>query len=349
MPGSLRIAWDGKELKDPHILEITLVSRGRRDIAKEDFDQPLEFRVGAKILAILRSASGPQSSTFRAVSFEDDLLKVGPGLIRRHQSIKLILLALGPEPVLTTSAAAVRDVDVQVLPTEQSGRRRSTKVKVAAGLAVTAVTTGLILIGLLIGRGPSTPSAPVASPTDTGADSQAASSLRAAEVDLTSASQAALLRGLTTLQEVMKTAPGDQATALKVLASFIRANSPARNNDQQVASDVQTALNVLRNRNPAHDGGAIINLNSANLTNADLSGIDLSKASLVNTDFTTANLSNANLRDANLNFAFVGGADIDGTNFSRANLSGASFYQTTMCHKATPAMPRRGYNCSASG
>lgn len=40
MPGSLHITWDGVELKDPHILEVTLTSRGRRDIASEDFDQP---------------------------------------------------------------------------------------------------------------------------------------------------------------------------------------------------------------------------------------------------------------------------------------------------------------------
>lgn len=123
MPGRLQITWDGVELQDPHILEVNLISRGRRDIASEDFDQALEFRVGAKILAILRTASGPKSSTFRAVSFEDDLLKVGPGLIRRQQSIKFTLLAVGPEPMLSSSAAALRDVNVEVLSTEQAHLR----------------------------------------------------------------------------------------------------------------------------------------------------------------------------------------------------------------------------------
>jgi hypothetical protein len=153
MPGQLSITWDGIELRDPSILEVNLVNRGRRDIAGEDFDQPLEFRVGARILAILRTASGPNSTAFRTVAFEDDLLKVGPGLIRQHQSIKFTLLASGRDPVLSSSAAAVRDVDVKVLPTEQSASRHwSARTKVAAILGGAAVTAGLVLIGLLIGH-----------------------------------------------------------------------------------------------------------------------------------------------------------------------------------------------------
>jgi hypothetical protein len=101
MPGLLRITWNGIDLEDPQILEVNLVNRGRRDIASEDFDQPLEFRVGVgvRVLAILRTASGPKSTAFRAVAFEDDLLKVGPGLIRQHQSIKFTLLASGQDPM----------------------------------------------------------------------------------------------------------------------------------------------------------------------------------------------------------------------------------------------------------
>ena len=36
MPGGLRITWNGDELEDPHILEVSLISRGRRDIGRDD-------------------------------------------------------------------------------------------------------------------------------------------------------------------------------------------------------------------------------------------------------------------------------------------------------------------------
>lgn len=147
----------------------------------------------------------------------------------------------------------------------------------------------------------------------------------------------------------MNTTSADQPTGLRALCSFIHAKSVAGNNDQPVTAVVQTALNVLRNRNPANDGSAIINLDNTNLTNANLSGINLSNATLVNTDFSNADLSTASLRDANLNYAFMGGANLAGTNLAGANLTDASFYQTIMCHNSSPTQPQRGYNCSANG
>jgi hypothetical protein len=47
---------------------------------------------------------------------------VGPGLIRRRQPLKLTLLAVGLEPTLTSSATALRNVDVEVLSSESQRR-----------------------------------------------------------------------------------------------------------------------------------------------------------------------------------------------------------------------------------
>ena len=350
MPGRLQISWEGTELNDPHILEVNLTSRGRRDIASEDFDQPLEFRVGAQILAVLRTASGPNATTFRAVAFEDDLLKVGPGLIRRHQSIKITLLAVGHDPELSSAAAAVRDVDVEVLSTEHFSRRWSPRLKVAAGLAVAAAMAGLVLIGLVIGHNtPPSKTSPNASKNAAPTSASATDSLKAAEIALRSGSRTAQLRGISVLQRIMRTAPADQPAAMQALDKFIQTRSPAGNNDVQVTSIIQTALNVLRSRNPANDHGFIINLSHANLTSADLFGINLNNANLTDSDFDTANLTDASLRDANLNYAFVGGADLTGTDFDDANLKGASFYKTTMCRGPVPTNPQMGYTCSANG
>jgi hypothetical protein len=85
MQGRLQITWNGTELEDPSVLDVSLTNRGRRDISRDDFDQPLEFRVQAQILAVLATTTKPDKTTFSAISFEDDVLKVGPGLIRRHQ------------------------------------------------------------------------------------------------------------------------------------------------------------------------------------------------------------------------------------------------------------------------
>ena len=361
MPGNLQITWDGAELRDPVILEIRLVSRGRQDIVKDDFEQALEFRVNAKILAILKSDSHPNSSAFPAVAFDDDLLKVGPGLIRRRQSINFTLLASGADPVLSSSAAAVRDVDVDVIATGQPSSRWPVQVKLAAALAVAAVMAGLVLIGLLIGHESSPPvrtltashpPTPITSPTAGLAPrpttSPTSEALPAAEAELLSASRAAQSAGIRALQQIMKGTPADQPAVLADLTGFIRRDSPTGSNDQPVTTIIQAALSVLVNRNPAYDSGTVINLSEANLTSADLSGINLVGAQLVNTDFDTANLGGANLRGADLNYAFVGGANLSGANLDGANLADASFYQTTMCHGATPTQPKSGYSCSAN-
>jgi hypothetical protein len=145
----------------------------------------------------------------------------------------------------------------------------------------------------------------------------------------------------------MKTSPADQPTAIQALTEFIRAKSPSGSNDQPVTTIIQTALTVLRNRNPVHDGGVTINLSSVNFTNAILSGIDLNDADLIDTDFSGADLSSASFRDADLNYAFFGGANVAAANFGDANLTSASFYQTIMCRGSLPTQSDGGYSCSS--
>jgi Pentapeptide repeats (8 copies) len=372
--GKLQMTWDGAVLKDPHILDITLFNRGRGDIPSDYFDQPLEFRVSVTILAVLRSVSGSSSSVFRAVDFEGDLLKVGPGLIRRHQAIKLTLLTIGSDPVLTSSAAAVRDVDVKVIESAQSDHPRPAKVKIAAGIGVVALMAVLVLIGLVIGNSlsrsknvnassgnhpggaassaaessPTAKSSPTAESSATAISASASASLRMAEADLGSDNQASQLKGVAILRQLMGTSPAAQPDAVTALATFMRTKSPAGNNDQPVTQAIQAAVNALISRNPAYDQGVAIRLSNTNFTNANLTGINMVNAQLVNTDFSDANLNGANLQGADLNYAFAGGATLVGANLDNANLSDASFNQTTMCNGSKPT-ESRGYNCSANG
>jgi serine/threonine protein kinase len=181
------------------------------------------------------------------------------------------------------------------------------------------------------------------------AAAQVAASLKTAEADLNSGSQATQLNGISLLRGIMASSPGEQPTGLGALERFIHVRSPAGDNDRQVTIVVQTAVNALRDRNPAHDDGFTFDFDNTNFTSANLSGIDLDDATLVNTDFSSADLGGASLRGANLSYAFLGGADLDGMVFQDADLSSASFYQTIMCDGSAPVQSQDGYNCSASG
>jgi Pentapeptide repeats (8 copies) len=346
----LKIIWQDREIREPHIIQIAIISHGRQDISRKDFeDQPLEFRLdGAEILAILRTDNSPESAAVPSAVAENAMLKVGPSHISRRQSTKFTLLAEGAQPVLRTPSATLHNVDLVNLSAEPSHRPHFT-IRWAIGVTAAGVAAALVVLGILIARtsaaGPQ--STPPARPTTSMSTPTEGLGVATDMAELKSPSQSSELSGITALQKLMKSSYSEQPAAIKDLVNFIRGKSPAGNNDQPVTTTVQAALNVLRNRNPVHDGGAMIVFDNTNLTDANLSGIDLSGASLVNTDFTTANLSRVNLRYSNLSDAYLGGANLAGADLAGATLTDASFYQTPMCNGSKPVHPAEGYNCQA--
>lgn len=330
MPGTLEVTWDGSVVQDPHVLELTLVSRGRRDIAGEDFDnQPLQFKVGARILAVLKTSCSPEPMAFHAFSLDGDVFKVGPGLIVRRQTITFTLLADGPHPVLSSPTEALRDVKLGKLSAESSRRRLHGNARIAVSAAAGAV----IAAGLALGIGS------LVSP------SQASSSLQAAAADLSSGSLNTQISGIDALQEIIQESPRDQPDAIVMLSAFIRHHSRAGNADVTITGEIQDALNALKTRHANDDDGVTIDLASANLTSADLSGMDFASADLTNADLTSADLSNADLKSANLSNAYLGDAIIVGAEFSGADLDSASFYQTPLCSGSAPTQRGANYNC----
>ena len=335
MPGKLQATYDGKPVREPHILEVTLSSRGRQDIASGDFDgQPLDFKVGAQILALLRTTCSPETGTFSAVGFTDDTLKVGPGNIGRRQTIKFTLLADGPRPELSSPATTLRNVRFEKLSVEPMGHRRASRALVAIGVTGAAALVAVIalLVALLL-----RPTGPILSSKN--------QSLQSAIADLSSSNANMQTSGISALQNTIDKIPGDQPAAINALCMFIRKRSPASDQDGPVTAEVQNALNVLKSRNPSYDGNTVINLAHADLTNANLSSIDLANAYLVDADFTDADLSKANLQGADLSDAYLGGAILGGLNVTRADLSGASFYLTSFCSGSKPTQPAEAYSC----
>jgi hypothetical protein len=364
LTGNVKITWNDTLVREPHIVDISIISHGRQDIRKQDFeDQPLEFRLeGADILAILRAVNSPESVTVPSAVVEEGVLKIGPSHIYRRQSAKFTLLAEGAQPRLRTPRATLNNVDLVNLSSESSRRPRFS-IRWAIGVTAVGAAAALVMLGILIARTSASGPRSAASTQSTEAAMSSSAAPVPTEVptvpsevptvpadvaaELKSSNQDSELSGIAALQQLMKRSPGDQPAAITDLVNFIHGNSPAGTNDPNVTNTVQTALNVLRSRNTANDHGITIVFDNTNLTNANLSGIDLAGASLVNTDFTTAVLSGANLSNTNLSYAYLGGATLAGTNLANATLTGASFYQTPLCNGSKPVHPAEDYNCKA--
>lgn len=94
----LSVIHQGEKLADPHVLEVQLTSKRRRDIPTTAFDQdrPLSIDVGAPIVALLETSFVPDQAPLPAIATEGSSLKIGPALIRRRQEMTLFVLADGP-------------------------------------------------------------------------------------------------------------------------------------------------------------------------------------------------------------------------------------------------------------
>jgi hypothetical protein len=112
-PENLEVSRAGVVISEPHILEITLASRGRKDIPTSDFDEnkPLQIDAGTVILDIVKIKSEPESTSAPKVIYEDNILSIGPSLIRKRQRIGITLLIDG-KPTLSHADSLI-DVKVR--------------------------------------------------------------------------------------------------------------------------------------------------------------------------------------------------------------------------------------------
>ncbi len=92
---NIKIFHLGKELKDPHIVKISLSSKGRSDIPSSAFDQgrPIVLEVGVPIVGQLPTdvGAGPAPT----VDLQNTALSIGPDLISKRQQIEFNLLTDG--------------------------------------------------------------------------------------------------------------------------------------------------------------------------------------------------------------------------------------------------------------
>ncbi|MFE7973929.1 pentapeptide repeat-containing protein [Streptomyces shenzhenensis] len=132
------------------------------------------------------------------------------------------------------------------------------------------------------------------------------------------------------MQSIMTDSPRTQPAVIDMLSKYIRDRATKKLTSTEKSPDVQAALYALGNRNPAHDGNAVIDLRGAHLREAKLEGMNLTNADLRGTIISGGNIEKARLSGANLERAVLTGANLTGADLSHAKASKADLKKSTM-------------------
>jgi hypothetical protein len=118
--GDLELRHRGKLLSNPRALTIELVSRGRKDIANDAYNdgQPLRLDVGASVVELLQVASEPATLPPPVVGIDGTCVSIGPSLIGRRHAITITVLTDGGQPALTCQSPLI-DVQIRELSDER--------------------------------------------------------------------------------------------------------------------------------------------------------------------------------------------------------------------------------------
>ena len=135
----LKVVYGDKKLDCPHIAQVELTSRGRRDIPREAFDDgnPIRLDVGAPIVECLSSATSPSDRPDPVCAIDGSTLLVGPSLIARRQTTVFTLLVDGPSPQLRNPQQSL--IDVRLLPADPGSRPERQRMRLLAALGALIV------------------------------------------------------------------------------------------------------------------------------------------------------------------------------------------------------------------
>jgi hypothetical protein len=111
----LKVTYGSQELKSPHVVSVQLVSRGRRDIARDAFDngQPLCLDLGTPIVECVKITTSPSDRPDPVWTTEDSKLLIGPSHFGGHQTTVLSLLVDGESPSIVPPQQSLVDVRIQ--------------------------------------------------------------------------------------------------------------------------------------------------------------------------------------------------------------------------------------------
>ena len=111
----LKVTYGGRELKSPHVVSVQLVSRGRRDIAREAFDggKPLCLDLGTPIVECVKVTTSPSDRPDPACAVDGSKLLIGPSHFGTCQTTVFSLLVDGRSPRITPPPQSLIDVRIE--------------------------------------------------------------------------------------------------------------------------------------------------------------------------------------------------------------------------------------------
>jgi hypothetical protein len=143
----LKVTLSGQVLNDPRVILLQVESRSRRDIRGTDFENamPLMIDLGTPILNLLDLDTGGRGKPDVKVEVKNTEVAIGPGLIKRGQTISVNLLTDGP---VSVTCAHPQLVDVIVK--ERRSDSRLGLVSAALADVPLPAALGVVLVGALV-------------------------------------------------------------------------------------------------------------------------------------------------------------------------------------------------------
>jgi hypothetical protein len=147
MPRDVEVRRAGQLLTFPQVVNIELVSRGRRDIPRDAFDggEPLCLDVGVPIVECLQVKISPSDRPEPLCKVDSSKLLVGPSLIGRRQTMVFSLLVDGPSPKLSRPPQSLIDVDLRPRDTGSESLARRYVLLLALVVIIAAVPVIVVL------------------------------------------------------------------------------------------------------------------------------------------------------------------------------------------------------------
>lgn len=144
----LKVTYGQEELSSPRAVTVQLVSRGRRDVTREAFDdgKPLCLDLGTRIVECVEVTTSPSDRTDPEWAIDGSKLLIKPSHFGRRQTTVFSLLVDGESPHIVPPKQSLVDVRIESEVVVERPRRTTQMRLVTAA----SVPSGLgILIGVL--------------------------------------------------------------------------------------------------------------------------------------------------------------------------------------------------------
>jgi hypothetical protein len=111
----LKVTYGTRQLVKPRIVTVQLVSRGRRDIAREAFDEgkPVCLDLSTPIVQCVKVATSPSDRPDPSYALDGSKLLIGPSHFGKRQTTVFSLLLDGKTPEIVRPQQSLIDVEIR--------------------------------------------------------------------------------------------------------------------------------------------------------------------------------------------------------------------------------------------